>query len=144
MNIADFLGKNVASMLKEMPFKNWPVERAYEDGLEEPIIHYIFPKNGIELRCDQNDKISVIFLYFDKYGGFDESLFGVSFLWNHERILEHFGNPSKTGDKSNHPILGEWGAWDRFERHGFAIHVEYQIDSGGVKKFTLMRSDVVP
>lgn len=144
MSISIFLGQNIAGLLKESPYKTWPVERSYEDDLEEPIIHYVFPENGLELRCDRNDRISVIFLYFDKYRGFDESLFDVPFSWNRAQVQAHFGTPEKTGEKRHDPVLGECGSWDRFRRPEFTIRFEYRVDDGHINKITLMRNDSAP
>jgi len=140
----EYLGKHVSIMLEETPFKNWPVEKSFEDDLEERIIHYVFKEHGLALRCDKNDKICVIFLYSDNYNGFDESLFEIPFSLNREQVLEHFGAPSESGGKISDPILGEYGAWDRFTRQEYAIHIEYRIESDRIKRITLMRSDVIP
>jgi hypothetical protein len=144
MKIPEYLGKHVSILLEEVPFKNWPVEKSIEDDLEEKLTSYMFKEHGFEVSCDRNDKISVIFLYSDKYNGFAESLFEIPFSWNQKQVLEHFGVPSKSGGKVSDPILGDYGPWDRFTRPGYAIHVRYRTDSDRIKQITLMRSDVVP
>ncbi len=58
--------------------------------------------------------------------------------------MEHFGRPSKSGDKSSHPILGDYGAWDRFEMNGYVVRFEYKMNSSGITNITFMRNDVVP
>ncbi len=73
--IPEYLGKHISIMLEETPFKNWPVEKYIEDDLEEKRTYYTFKEHGFEVSCDPNDKISVIFLYSEKYNGFDESFF---------------------------------------------------------------------
>jgi filamentous hemagglutinin len=144
MMISEYLGNHVSSMLGKAPFKNWPVEQSSEEDLEESITHYLFTRHGLELRCDRDDNISVIFLYADNYGGFDEGLLEIPFSSSRAQTLEHFGSPSKSGGKTSDPVLGEYGAWDRFTRQGYAIHVEYRTDSDRISKITLMRSEVVP
>lgn len=144
MEISKYLGKHVSAMLKEHPFKDWLFERSVETDLEEPIILYVFQKHGFELRCDQHEKVSVIFMYSDDYNGFDENLLEFPFSWNREQILGRFGAPSKSGPKTKDPVLGEFGEWDRFDRSKFAIHIEYRTDRDSIKKITLMRTDVVP
>ena len=142
--LANYLGKPVSAMLADMPFKLWPIEKSFEDDLAEPIIHYVFPQHGLELRCDRDDKVSTIFLYSDEFNGFDESLFDVPFSSNRQEVKERLGPPSKSGDKVSDPILGEYGAWDRFARPRHTIHVEYRAGADRVKKITLIRTDVVP
>jgi hypothetical protein len=96
------------------------------------------------LRCDHDDRVSVIFLYSDEFGGFDEGLLDAPFSSNREKVIELFGAPSKSGGKIGGPILGEYGAWDRFASLGYTIHFEYSADAERVKKITLIRADAVP
>ena len=131
-------------MLRENPFKDWLFERSVETDLEEPIVQYVFSTHGLALRCDQDENISVIFFYSDHYNGFDESMLEFPFSWKREQVLRKLGSPSKSGFKTKHPILGEFGEWDRFDRPNYAIHIEYRPDYDSIKKITLMRSDVVP
>lgn len=141
--IAQYLGNPASTMLESSPFKLWPVEKSFEDDLPEPIIHYVFPQHGLELRCDRHDIVSTIFLYSDEFNGFDESLLDAPFSSNRNKVIEILGVPSKSGGKISDPILGDYGAWDRFARVGHAIHVEYGADADRIKKITLIRADVV-
>ena len=138
-----YLGKPASVMLADVAFKLWPVEKSFEDDLEEPIIHYVFPQHGLELRCDGNDRVSTIFLYADEFGGFDECLFDIPFSSNRQQVTERFGSPLKSGGELSDPILGEYGAWNRFTRLGHEIHVEYRADADRIKMITLFRTDVV-
>jgi hypothetical protein len=131
-------------MLEASPFKLWPVEKSFEEDLPELIIHYVFPRHGLELRCDRDNKISTIFLYADHYNGFDESLLDAPFSLSRRQVRERLGTPSKSGPRLNHPILGESGEWDRFAKSGYSIRVQYRTDADSIKKITLMRADVVP
>ena len=142
--MSSYLGKPASAMLADAAFKHWPVEKSFEDDLEEPIIQYVFPQHGLELRCDGDDKVSTIFLCADEFGGFDESLLDVPFSSNRQQVLERLGSPSKSGGKLSDPVLGEYGAWDRFARFGHEIHVEYKVDADRIKMITLIRADVVP
>jgi hypothetical protein len=144
MKIADYLGSHVLRMLGDSPFRTWLVERSFENDLEERIILYVFKEHGLELRCDQSDKISVIFLHSENYNGFDETLFEISFSCSREQVLKHFGTPSKSGEKRSDPILGDYGSWDRFTRPEYAVHIEYRTESNRIKTITLMRNDIVP
>src|SRR6266404_2189171 len=142
--LANYLGRPASVMLAASPFKLWPVEKSFEDELEQPIIHYVFPQHGLELRCDRDDNLSTIFLYSDEFNGFDESILEAPFSLTRQQVMERLGSPSKSGGKMSDPILGEYGAWDRFVRPGHTIHVEYRADADRIKKITLIRADVVP
>lgn len=143
-NISDYLGLHASIMLNDEPFKGWLFERSVEEELDPPIVHYIFPARGVELRCDDDEKVSVIFLQFDEMERFDTGLDGLPFSWTRKQVMDRFGTPSKSGEKSSHPILGLYGAWDRFAMPNYTIRFEYNMDSVGVRKITLMRNDIVP
>ncbi len=140
--IAGYLGKQAATMLEATPFKVWPVEKSFEEDLKE--FHYVFKQHGLELRCDSSGKIGVIFMRSGARDGFDESLFDIPFFWERRQVLEHLGAPAKSGGRTCDPILGDYGAWDRFVMPGHAIHVEYRTDSDSIKLITLMRDDMIP
>ena len=131
-------------MLGEVPFSLWPVEKSIEDDPGVPLVHYVFPKHGMELCCDLDDRISVIFLFADEFGGFDESLLGIPFSWSRREVIAYFGAPSKSGAARKDPILGEYGPWDRFLVRGYAVRVEYRTDADCIKDITLMREDAIP
>jgi len=131
-------------MLRDAPFKDWVFERSLEKDLDPPIIHYVFPRHGLELRCDDDEKICVIFLYSNESDLFDDVLIEPHFSWSRQQVVEYFGSPSKSGGRSNHPILGDYGAWDRFSMPGYTVRFEYEMDSDHIQKITFMRNDVVP
>lgn len=138
MKIIDFIDRPVGELLSDNLFKDWPVERTVENDLDERIIHYVFIHNGLELRCDKNDVINVIFIYSKKYSGFNDKLIEISFEMNRDQVLSYFGNPTKSGEKINDSVLGEYGAWDRFDTKNHSIHIEYNIDSNTINKITIM------
>ncbi len=144
MQMTEFLGSHVSTLLENKPFEDWPVERFVEDDLDEREVHYVFHNHGLELCCDVSDNIKSIFLHSERFGGFDESVSGVPFSLRRRDVLELFGTPSKSGGKISDPILGEFGAWDRFSCASSAIHVEYKTKTEGIQMITLMRGDAVP
>lgn len=144
MKISQYLGKHVSSILQTPPFNQWPFERSTEDELEEPIVQYVFKGHAMALRCDRNEKISVIFLRAEKHNKLDENIFEIPFVWTREQVLKHFGTPSKSGAPVTHSVLGEYGVWDRFSRPSYAIHVEYRTDRDEIKRITLMQNAEVP
>ena len=144
MKMTEYLGKHVSELLESEPFIHWTVDRSIEEDLNLEITYYVFNGKGLELHCDADDTVKVLFLYSEEYGGFEESLFDSSFLWTRTQTLEHLGSPSKSGDKINDQYLGECGAWDLFSRSDFAIHVQYMTKIDKIDKITLMQKDVVP
>jgi hypothetical protein len=142
--LANYLGCPASSMLADVPFKDWAFEKSQWDDLEEPMISYVFPHNGLDFQCDGDDKVRTIFLYSDQYRHLDGNLLDLSLSSNRLQVIERLGPPSKSGGRKNDPILGKYGPWDRFTKSGYTIHVEYRVDADRVRQITLMRPDVVP
>lgn len=142
--IVDYLGKPVATLLQTEPFNQWSAERSIETDLEEPIIQYVFRGHAMALRCDRDDRVNVIFLRADKHNSQDGNLFEVPFEWTRDQVLKHFGLPSKSGSKTTDPILGDFGAWDRFAFQDYSVHIEFRTERDEIRRITIMRSDAVP
>lgn len=141
--IASYLGKDASALLAEQPFKSWKYEKSFEDDLEKPRIDYVFAQGGMDFVCDGEDNIRTIFLYSDDLRCFNEKIQDLPLTSSRKTVIDYLGVPSKSGGKISDPILGEYGAWDRFVRSGYVIHVEYCLDVDIINKITLMRTDVV-
>ncbi len=137
--LARYLGRPVADMLGDMPFKFWPVEESHEEDLNPPLTNYEFPENGLSVTCDK--AVRAIFLQSEE---FDEYLLGFPFSLTRQQIRERFGTPTRSGVKHTDEILGEMGNWDRFDGPEYAVHVEFWPDADRIKMITLMRPDVAP
>ena len=140
----EFLGKHISEILEKPPFNKWSVERSIEDGLLDRKIEYIFEENGLEIHCDEDDEINIIFLFSEEYEGFKEELFELSLSKTSLQVRDYYGNPSKSGEKCTNSFFGDMGAWDRFDKEGYSLHFEYSFDSENINKVTLMSSSVVP
>ncbi|HEX8523215.1 MAG TPA: hypothetical protein VF669_13240 [Tepidisphaeraceae bacterium] len=139
-----YLGREASSLLKAPPFDRWPVEKSLEEDLEEPILHYVFPHHGMELRCDRNDRINTIFLRADTSGHFEEELLDIPANANRGDVLRRFGIPAKSGNSLSDPVLGRYGPWDRFNLPRCVVHVQYRVGADDIEMITLMRPDAVP
>lgn len=142
--LAKYLGHSSSVLLAAAPFKDWTFEKSFENDLEEPLIDYVFPKNGVDFVCDGQDRVTTIFLYSDETRCFKEGLGDIPFSSTRQQAIARLGSPSKSGDGINDPILGKYGPWDRFARPGYTLHIEYRVSTDRIKKITLMRPDVVP
>ena len=67
--------------------------------------------------------MNTIFLYADESRCFKEGVEDLPFTASRREVIARLGSPSKSGSRISHPILGEYGDWDRFARPGYAIHV---------------------
>lgn len=142
--LANYLGKDASTLMGDTPFKNWTFERSIEKDLDKPLIDYVSSEGGIDFVCDDEDKVQSIFLYCDKSRRFKENIQDMPFSSGRQAVLAHLGSPSKSGGKVTSRFLGECGAWDRFSRPEYAVHIEYRLDADAISKITLMRADVVP
>lgn len=142
--LAGYLGNSASTLLSQMPFKSWTVEKSFETDLEKLRIDYVFPQNGCDFVCDAENVVQSIFLYFDQSRCFKEGVQDLPFNSSRQEVIAQLGSPSKSGGRVSDPILGEYGAWDRFLCSDYAIHVEYGLDADVINKVTLMRADSVP
>ncbi len=142
--LSHYLGKKASVLLADPPFKNWSFTKSFETDLQKPRIDYVFAQDGMDFVCDNEDRVESIFLYSDASRCFKGGVLDLPFTASREEVFARFGSPSKSGGRISDPILGEYGAWDRFARFGYAIHVEFHRDASGIKKITLMRADAVP
>jgi len=144
MQLTDYIRHPVSQMLGSLPFRDWPVERSVDDDLDERIVNYVFPQNGLALLCDSNEDVRTMFLYSEDRGGFDESLFEIPFSLTREGVFMKYGQPAKRGPRST-GILGESGAWERFVRpQGVVVHIQYRTDADSIELITLMCAEDAP
>ncbi len=142
--LASYLGKEASIVLADDPFKDWTFKRTLENDLDQPLIDYVFARDGMDFVCDEGDRLRSFFLYSDKSRRFSEPVEDLPLTSSRQEVIARLGSPTKSGGRISDPILGEYGPWDRFSRSGYAVHVEYRIDVAIINKVTVMRADVVP
>lgn len=138
--LTDYLGADVSELLKIPPFSRWEVTKSTEEDLPNTEVWYEFEGHGVEVICDDANRIRTIFLR----RGDGETLFDVPFFLSRREVLVRFGTPSESGDPVRLAKLGEHGAWDRFTRPNASIHFQYRADRDEIDMITLMRLDAVP
>ena len=140
MKLANYLGELSSKLLQSEPFSKWTVTKSVSTDLPRVEVRYVFRHHGIEMICDEDERIRTIFVH----GGADETLAEIPFDMDRHQVLERFGTPSNSGDPTDHPILGKSGAWDRFAGPSMTLHVQYRVDCDSIAMITLMRPDAVP
>lgn len=144
MKLNKILGLNVVKILAIDPFRKWSLEKSYDDeAFESPIYHYVFPERGLEFRCNIEGVVTVIFLFSKNIDPWLSHSIDVEMQYDRERIVTLFGIPSRSSNASNHLLLGEIGAWDRFEYEGYAVRFEYGVD-GKIDNISYMLDFMVP
>jgi hypothetical protein len=140
VRLTDYLGADVNELLRSPPFSGWEVTRSVERDLPKTEVWYEFEGHGVEVICDEADRIQTIFLH----QGAGEALSDVPFSLSRREVLERYGSPSKSGGISRIPVLGDRGAWDRFALRGATIHFQYRLDRDEIDMITLMCPHVAP
>jgi hypothetical protein len=136
-----YLGKPATALLGDAPFSSWSFERSVDEDLPEREIDYSSTKHGLSFTCDNDERIHSI---FQEAECFDQALFEIPFSSSRGDVLSLLGTPSKSGNAHTDPVLGEYGAWDRFDGLGASMHIQYDPHTRGIRMVTLMRPDVLP
>lgn len=140
IKLTDYLGAHVGDLLAMVPFSGWKVTRSVEEDLPKKEVWYEFEDHGVEVICDEVERIRTIFLH----RGDGEALAGITFSLSRREVLERYGVPSESGAAVRIPVLGDQGAWDRFTLPAAAIHVQYRLDCDEIDMITLICLDGVP
>lgn len=137
-DISKFLGGKVSLLLSEDPFSKWDYKKYVENDLDEPIVTYEFQREGLELRCNRNEEIKVIFLPSIAFVEAHRLLPQISGASTRQDLMNRFGEPEKIGNATVHPILGEIRPWDRFWFGEHKLHVQYLQDGSHIERITLI------
>jgi len=111
-----------------------------EKDLPQQEIWYEFVGRGVEVVCDDAERIRTIFLH----RGDGEALAGINYLLGRRQVLEKFGAPTNSGESVRIAAIGDRGAWDRFKLPGGSLHVQYMAQCDEIEMVTLIRADAVP
>jgi hypothetical protein len=93
MRLADYLGAHVRDLLTQPPFSGWEVTRSIEEDLPKKEVRYLFEARGVEVLCDESERICAIFLR----RGDGEALGEVAFSLSRRQVLDRYGVPSESG-----------------------------------------------
>jgi hypothetical protein len=140
LKLINYLGADVSELLAIPPFSGWEVTRSTEEDLPKKEVWYEFEGHGVEVICDEAERIQTIFLN----RGDGEALAEVPFSLSRREVVERYGCPGKSGAAVRIPALGDYGAWDRFTLPAASIHVQYRLDRDEIDMITLMCPDAVP
>ncbi|MBL8785074.1 MAG: hypothetical protein JNJ59_09255 [Deltaproteobacteria bacterium] len=139
LKMAMYLGRKVGDLIGTEPFSGWYVLRTIETD-PKPEIRYEFEGHGVEVICDEFDRIRTLFFH----RGDAESLVDIPFDLTRKEVLERLGRTAKSGQPVRLPGIGDRGAWDRFPLLNGALHIQYRTDRDDIEMITFMRSDAVP
>ncbi|NVB79479.1 MAG: hypothetical protein HOV81_13875 [Kofleriaceae bacterium] len=130
----------MSSLLADRPFAGWQVTRTVDEETSEDEAHYLFEGHGVELICDQQERVLTIFLR----RGDGEALSELAFSLSRREVLELYGPPSCSEAARRYEGLGDIGPWDRWDHAAASVHVQYRLDRDEIEMITLMRPDAAP
>ena len=88
-----------------------------------------------EISLGEDYIVKTIFLYLNR--GYREFK-NISASTTREEVYRQFGKPKKECGESEHPILGKYGAWEKYEFDRYSVHIEHELDHDSVKMITIM------
>jgi hypothetical protein len=136
--LAAYLGRHVEHVLGASPFSEWerPVGIIDEDGDR---VDYEVVGRGVELVCSVDRTLLTIFIHREA-----EGLFELPFRSSRARVSKLLGRASRTGTGAHVEGLRPTGAWVRFDRAAFSLHIQFALDRDEIEMVTLMHSTAVP
>ena len=90
-SLVDYLGGHVSALLALPPFSAWEVTKSIEEDIPKKEVWYEFEGHGVEVICDEAERIRTIFLR----RGDGEALSGVPFGLSRREVLHRFGSPRR-------------------------------------------------
>jgi hypothetical protein len=111
-----------------------------EEG-EKPEYYVSAKDETWEILLGKNNRVETIFLYLERNC---EGILGITKFMNSADIIKLIGQPTESEEKQFVPILGEYGAWERYDFDRYCIHIEHNIEDTEVKQITIMLPEVAP
>lgn len=140
-NTLEILGKNFLE-IEDISEHNG-IKDVLEDLEEgENKEYYVSAKDKTwEILLGKNNRVETIFLYLARNG---EGILGITKLMNSADIIKLIGKPTKSEEKQFVPILGEYGAWERYNFDRYCIHIQHNLEDTEVEQITIMLPEVAP
>lgn len=143
-SLARYLGEKASVLLADLSFKGWTFDRSSDSFGGKSLIDYICDQDGFNFVCDDDDRVRSIFLSFEPRGCFKNEVEDIPRECGRRAVAARLGAPAASAGPYSDAILGQIGVWDRFDRPGYAIHVEFRSDTDAIRRIALMRADAVP
>lgn len=141
-SVSKYLGCKSSAILADDFCKGWRFRKVERRDSDSHRNDYVFSRRGLSFSSDGDDVVVAIFLSFKACPPFDSGFDDLPFSFGRLEVRGRFGEPSKSRDGFFDPILGDYGAWDRFNLSTHVLHVQYSSERDGIELITLMRPDV--
>lgn len=86
-----------------------------------------------EISLGENGLIETIFIHNpDKLANYT----GISSTSTNAELEHRFGEPSSSGPQQEVELFGKYGCWERYDKDGYSLHVQHEVDSGVIELAT--------
>jgi hypothetical protein len=139
-------------------FEDWPARATLRlpslllvEAIDESLPTQLTSSNrdvGVVVVCSHDRVVETIFLYsgsappFSQYTG--ELPGGLRFESSSSELFSALGQPTRSGEASSTPGLGEYGAWFRYDAPSSSIHFQLEPHEDRISLITLMVASSVP
>jgi len=139
MNPFLIIGKSVHDAQKEMGLVSIePVYDSLEDD-EQQEYSIESPCGKWEVSLDSNNIITTVFLYLNNGCN---GILDLDRTMGRSDVLSLLGDPISTGEPHSDPILGEFGAWEKYFYNNLYVHIEHECEDRNIKQITIMVDDI--
>ena len=126
------------------------LQSSTEEDLEEgePVRSHLSRPTGGYLFSHTLGRLNTLFVHVrpkGEYAAFRGALVhGLTPQSTRSDVRRKLGSPTRSGEAQNHPPLGRYGAWDRFDSAVLCLHFQYTESGEEVDLITVMLPDVAP
>ena len=126
------------------------LQSSTDEDLEEgePVRSHLSSPTGGYLFSHTRGRLNTLFVHVrpkGEYAAFRGALVhGLTPQSTRSAVRRRLGTPTRSGEAQNHPPLGRYGAWDRFDSGVLCLHFQYAEFREEIDLVTVMMSDVAP
>jgi hypothetical protein len=126
------------------------LQSSTEEDLEEgePVRSHLSSPTGGYLFSHTLGRLNTLFVHArpkGEYAAFrGELVHGLTPQSTRPDVRRKLGTPSRSGEARNHPLLGSYGAWDRFDSTPLCLHFQYTQAAEEIDLVTVMLAHVAP
>jgi hypothetical protein len=144
------LGLPITSDIVQDMVASESLEQVIEDDLEEreSTRGYLSCSRGGYSLAHTDGFIDTIFVFVartEKYQPFRGPLLArTTSASTRDHVRKAFGEPERSGEPKTVPVLGRYGAFDRYRQGDLYLHFEYTEPDERIKQITVMTSERAP
>jgi len=149
-SLIDLVGQPVDATAVQALIASEQLQSSTEEDLEEgePVRSHLSSCTGGYALSHTLGRLDTLFVHVrpkGEYATFREALVhGLTPQSTRSDVRRRLGTPSRSGEAQNHPPLGRYGAWDRFDTDVLCLHFQYTEAGEEIDLITVMMPDMAP